>query len=846
MEKLTLNKKLLQRMIFTITITIVVLGFFVWVVQAQSQNFIRDDEIFIETPDFTELEPTYDRNGFIISEPIPRLVLVADENQTKQSVRIPLDESIDLSVKGSSFEITYVPAGEKDVWGEVVCLPFPESAKTAFNYAANIWAATITSTVPITIKACWANLGESYILGYSGGYNIYRDFSGAPFSNTWYASSLANSLHGSDLGPSAYDMHITYNTNFNWYFGTDAIPTPGTMDFVTVAAHEIAHGLNFSGTASYSSGVGSFGWSGYPSIYDRFMRDGSGTLLTSYTNPSVALGTLLISNNLWFHGSNAMAANSGNRVKMYAPTSWSAGSSYSHLDYSTFSGTLNNMMVYAILYGAANHNPGPVTIGLLKDLGWNLIAAVPTGVQASDGTDPTKVVVSWNPSTNATYYQVFRNTSDSTTGAITLTNNHSSSPYNDTTAIAGTLYYYWVNACNASSCSDYSLPDSGYRATTVLTAPTGVEASDGTYSDKVRVSWNSSAGATHYQVFRNTTNSPSAAVQLIDDYLESPYDDSTAIVDTTYYYWLKACDLSTCSNFSLYDTGYKSSTPVNAPTGVSASDGDYVDRVRISWNAVAGANKYKVFRNTSNTTNGAFEFPDIITVNSFDDLSAAQGSTYYFWVQACSNSGCSEYSTSDSGYLKSLQTSWNIYLPLLNKNYADIDPIKNGDFELGRDGSWTEYSSNGWKLILNSEYPPDIYPHGGSWLTWLGGDDYETSRLSQSVLISSSRPYLHYWYWIGSEDICGYDFFRFKVNSSLVIENDLCGLTSTNKWVEQVVNLSPFAGSTVTLTFEVTTDDVWYSNFFLDDIIMSNVATTSTAVVDETQKLGDVTRSKKE
>jgi len=79
-----------------------------------------------------------------------------------------------------------------------------------------------------------------------------------------------------------------------------------------------------------------------------------------------------------------------------------------------------------------------------------------------------------------------------------------------------------------------------------------------------------------------------------------------------------------------------------------------------------------------------------------------------------------------------------------------------------------------------------------------------------------------------------------------VIENDLCGLTSTNKWVEQVVNLSPFAGSTVTLTFEVTTDDVWYSNFFLDDVIMSNVATTSTAVVDETQELGDVTRSKKE
>ena len=115
--------------------------------------------------------------------------------------------------------------------------------------------------------------------------------------------------------------------------------------------------------------------------------------------------------------------------------------------------------------------------------------------------------------------------------------------------------------------------------------------------------------------------------------------------------------------------------------------------MRINWNTVASANKYKVFRNTSNTTNGAYEFPDTITANMFDDFSAEQGITYYYWVQACNNSSCSDYSVSDSGYVKSIQTVWNIYLPLLNKNYADVNPIKNGDFETGSDGSWTEYSS---------------------------------------------------------------------------------------------------------------------------------------------------------
>lgn len=813
-----------------------------WMVSAQD---VGGEENQQQPPQFAETGPTYSDNGYIISEPIQRLVLVADENLAKQSVQIPLDQNVDLSVKGASFEITFVNAGGTDNWGEP-CLAFPANAMTAFNYATNIWASNINSNVPITIRACWANLGGGSILGYSGGYNIYRDFSGAPVSSTWYASSLANSLYGSDLGPGVYDMHITYNTNFSWYFGTDANPTAGTMDFVTVAAHELAHGLNFSGTASYSSGIGSYGWDGYPSIYDRYMRDGSGILLTSFANPSTALGSLLTSNNLWFHGSNAMAANGSTRVKMYAPTTWSNGSSYSHLDYDTFkTPNINSMMVYAISSGTANHNPGPVTIGLLKDLGWNLAAAVPTSVTASDGTFTDKVVVSWDSAANATYYQVFRNTSNTTSGASTLSNNHSASPFNDTTAVAGTLYYYWVKACNTTGCSDYSPSDSGYRAASGLTPPTGVEASDGTYNDKVRISWNTSAGANHYQVFRNTTDSFTGVVQLVDDQLESPFDDSTAIVDTQYYYWVKACDDSICSDYSSFDTGYKSSTAVNPPTGVNASDGVYSDKVRITWITTAGADKYKVFRNTNNTTNGAYEFPDNILTNSFDDFTAIQGSTYFYWVQACNNAGCSDYSASDSGYVQSMPTSWNVYLPILNKNYADVDPIKNGDFELGRDGSWTEYSSNGWKLILNSEYPPDIYPHSGSWLTWLGGDDYETSRLSQSILISATRPYLHFWYWIGSADTyCGYDFFRLKINNGEILKLDLCTSTNTGGWRERVINLSAYNGTSVTLMFEVTNDFYLNSNFFLDDVSMSSIPTTSAVFGDEMQVLGDVTRTR--
>jgi len=174
-------------------------------------------------------------------------------------------------------------------------------------------------------------------------------------------------------------MHITYNRNFSWYYGTDGNPPLSQYDLMTVVLHEICHGLNFSG----SMNLGSWGYgTGYPNIYDVFMRDGSGTQLidtSSYPNPSIALANALRSDNIWFHGSQAMAANGNQRVKMYAPPTWRSGSSYSHLDYNTFNNTSNHLMVYAVSAGESVHDPGVVTKGLLEDLGW----------QSSSTTCPT-------------------------------------------------------------------------------------------------------------------------------------------------------------------------------------------------------------------------------------------------------------------------------------------------------------------------------------------------------------------------------------------------------------------------------------------------------------------------
>jgi hypothetical protein len=96
----------------------------------------------------------------------------------------------------------------------------------------------------------------------------------------------------------------------------------------------------------------------------------------------------------------------------------------------------------------------------------------------------------------------------------------------------------------------------------VPSIPTWVSATDGSHEDRVRVSWNSSTGATSYEVWRHTSNSSNFATK-IGEAISSPYDDTTALDGNTYYYWVKAKNVIDSSGFSPSDSGYCISTPSN-------------------------------------------------------------------------------------------------------------------------------------------------------------------------------------------------------------------------------------------------------------------------------------------
>jgi subtilisin family serine protease len=160
-----------------------------------------------------------------------------------------------------------------------------------------------------------------------------------------------------------------------------------------------------------------------------------------------------------------------------------------------------------------------------------------------------------------------------------------------------------------------------------------------------------------------------------------------------------------------------------------------------------------------------------------------------------------------------------VYLPFLTKAVVN-DPLDNPGFEAGP-AAWTEFSSNGFDLILNSGFPPGVNPRTGNWAVWLGGLPNEISFIQQSVTIPNDKPYLHYWRWIASGDICGFDFGGVLINGVVVNVYDLCSDTSTGGWQKHIINLNAYKGQTVTLQIRAETDGTLNSNLFVDDLSFS-------------------------
>jgi hypothetical protein len=274
-----------------------------------------------------------------------------------------------LDGTGTTFNVTW----------SLSCQTPPAEAVTALEYAAGLWGTWISSTVPIEVTACWtANLSGGDALGTGTPTKYVHNFASAPLVNTYYPIALANALSGRDLEPTLVDMALQFDANATWSFEMTTTLRARALtvgeDFVTVALHEMAHGLGFIGNMYEDYGVGFCGNGPYgflypcPTPYDWFAVDNQDIQLLSYlsSNP-IELGTRLESD-ASFGGPNTIVANGGTTARLYTPNTWQLGSSLSHLDLNTFQATENRLMTPS--YSGIARHPGPVTLAIFQDMGW--------------------------------------------------------------------------------------------------------------------------------------------------------------------------------------------------------------------------------------------------------------------------------------------------------------------------------------------------------------------------------------------------------------------------------------------------------------------------------------------
>lgn len=317
------------------------------------------------------------KKGFFII--IALLLFFPVKNSSGQSV-IYRGSPSGVSIAGKDVTKIFIPppkefynkSGSKGASIKVYYQGFNTAAKTAFEHAVSILEAILPDNVQFTIRATWGPLVDQNVLGSTA----VNGFIGGKFidalnPSVYYPVSLAEKIAGRSLNTDTEgDILMSINSKILWYTGTDGNVPAEHYDLVTVALHEMLHGLGFIDSFSSSNSIGSYGFGSIPLIYDTFVEDQIGKLLINqYPNNSAELHTALTNGQVYFHGPVLDSLTSGVRAFLYAPSTFSSGSSISHLNESTYKFE-KGLMTPILNKQEAIHTPGDLALAILGDLGW--------------------------------------------------------------------------------------------------------------------------------------------------------------------------------------------------------------------------------------------------------------------------------------------------------------------------------------------------------------------------------------------------------------------------------------------------------------------------------------------
>jgi hypothetical protein len=185
-----------------------------------------------------------------------------------------------------------------------------------------------------------------------------------------------------------------------------------------------------------------------------------------------------------------------------------------------------------------------------------------------------------------------------------------------------------VNADEASAPSAVS------KATGLSWDGFSLEASDGSSTHGVALSWPQDLPFTSFRVRRGMTADPSAMTPLVETG-SAGHTDTDVIPLRLYHYQVELLDgEGVVLGSSLVDSGYRH---LGAPTGIAASRSVHADRIEITWGAASGAESYRIFRKLATDATAAFW--KSVTGTSVNDTEAPAGEDVQYYVQSATAYG---------------------------------------------------------------------------------------------------------------------------------------------------------------------------------------------------------------
>ncbi len=131
---------------------------------------------------------------------------------------------------------------------------------------------------------------------------------------------------------------------------------------------------------------------------------------------------------------------------------------------------------------------------------------------------------------------------------------------------------------------------------------------------------------------------------------------------------------------------------LSAPTGVIASDNQYINKISLYWSPVRGATTYSIFRNSVNDSSTAVQV-GTTAAGYFFDTNLPIGQPFFYWIKAANTAETSGFSTVEQGSTAVGQLVNGSFTPLAPPPIPANNPMTASKAALGKALFWDEQLS---------------------------------------------------------------------------------------------------------------------------------------------------------